>query len=91
MWAALRFCWRLTRGYRLRPWRSPLVRWRVETYSGLEAATLTRASVLRFSWRERAALRRFLRWTASMEQYRRQGHRMRAAAEAGPAPVNWAE
>ena len=27
----------LTRGYRLRPWRSPYLRWRIETYWGLHA------------------------------------------------------
>lgn len=91
MWSAVRFCWRVTRGHRLRPWRSPLVRWRIETYSGLEAASLTAAGVLRFSWRERGALLRFLRWTASMEHHRRHGRSIRAAAEAGPEPVNWAE
>ena len=29
--------WRLARGYRLRPWRSPYLRWRMETYWGLHA------------------------------------------------------
>jgi len=29
--------WRLARGYRLRPWRSPYLRWRIETYSGIHA------------------------------------------------------
>ena len=29
--------WRLSRGYRLRPWKSPYLRWRIETYAGLHA------------------------------------------------------
>ena len=33
----LRFLWRATRGYRLRPWRSPYLRWRMETYWGIPA------------------------------------------------------
>ncbi len=33
----LRFLWRATRGYRLRPWRSPYLRWRIETYWGTPA------------------------------------------------------
>ena len=33
----IRILWRLSRGYRLCPWRSPYLRWRIETYSGLHA------------------------------------------------------
>ena len=33
----LRAAWRLARGYRLCPWRSPYLRWRIETYSGIHA------------------------------------------------------
>ena len=29
--------WRLSKGYRLCPWRSPYLRWRIETYCGLHA------------------------------------------------------
>jgi hypothetical protein len=32
----LRFLWNSTRGHRLAPWRSPYLRWRMETYSGLK-------------------------------------------------------
>jgi hypothetical protein len=32
----LRFFWNSTRGHRLAPWRSPYLRWRMETYSGLK-------------------------------------------------------
>ena len=31
------FLWKSTRGYRLRPWDSPYLRWRIETYWGLHA------------------------------------------------------
>ena len=37
MLAALRFLWVAAAGYRLRPWRSPYLRWRMETYAGLHA------------------------------------------------------
>ncbi len=67
MLAALRFLWNATRGARLRPWRSAYLRWRIETYSGQKAETLTAGDVLRFTWRERASLLRFLRWTAEIE------------------------
>jgi hypothetical protein len=32
----LKFFWNSTRGHRLAPWRSPYLRWRMETYSGLK-------------------------------------------------------
>ena len=68
MLTALRFLWNATRGYRLTPWRSPYLRWRVETYSGMHAETLTARSVLRFAWRERWDLLSFLVWTGRMER-----------------------
>jgi hypothetical protein len=32
----LRFFWNSTRGHRFSPWRSPYLRWHMETYSGLK-------------------------------------------------------
>ena len=29
--------WKLTKGYHLAPWRSPYLRWRIETWTGIEA------------------------------------------------------
>jgi hypothetical protein len=37
---AIHFFWTATRGFRLRPWRSPYLRWRIETYSGIPASSL---------------------------------------------------
>jgi len=56
--------WRLTRGYRLRPWRSPYLRWRMETYWGLHAERITFRDFWQFTWRRRADLWRYLRWAA---------------------------
>ncbi len=67
MLAAVRFLWNATRGSRLAPWRSPYVRWRIETYSGKKAETLTARDVLVFTWQERGQLLRFLRWTGEIE------------------------
>ncbi len=67
MFAPVRFIWNATRGYRLTPWRSPYLRWRVETYSGQKAETLTLRSVLGFMWATRWELLSFLRWTGKME------------------------
>ncbi len=63
----LRFLWTATRGYRLRPWASPYLRWRIETYQGLHAESIDRGCFLRFSWHNRRDLMRFLRWAAAMQ------------------------
>jgi len=61
----LRVVWRLTRGYRLRPWRSPYLRWRIETYWGLPAGQITFRGFWRFVWQQRGELLRYLRWAAA--------------------------
>jgi hypothetical protein len=63
----LRVAWRLARGYRLRPWRSPYLRWRIETYSGTHAERIDCATFWRFVWSRRTALARYLRWAAEEE------------------------
>ena len=68
LFAALRFLWNATRGHRLTPWRSEFLRWRVETYSGKKAETLTAGAVLGFMWTERWELLRFLAWTRQLER-----------------------
>ena len=55
---------RLAKGYRLRPWQSPYLKWRVETWSGLHAETITPGVFVRFVWQQRAALWRYLQWAA---------------------------
>lgn len=57
--------WRLAKGYRLAPWRSPYLRWRIETWSGIEASAIDRPLFLRFIREHRAELRRYLRWAAA--------------------------
>jgi hypothetical protein len=60
--------WRMSAGYRLRPWRSPYLRWRIETYSGLHAEEITFDDFWRFTWRQRRELFRYLRWAAKMRR-----------------------
>lgn len=62
----LGYLWSATRGYRLTPWRSPYVLWRIETYWGLHAERITFAGFWRFVWVHRRDLLRFLRWTGRM-------------------------
>jgi hypothetical protein len=64
----VRFIWNATKGYRLTPWRSPYLRWRVETYSGMKAEKLTVKSICGFMWSARGELLRFLLWTGQMER-----------------------
>ena len=63
--------WRMARGYRWSPWRSPYLRWRIETYSGMHADRITFALFWQFVFRHRRELLRYLRWAAVMNQ----GHR----------------
>lgn len=62
----IRFLWRATRGYRLRPWASPYLRWRMETYTGLHAEEITPRRFLAVAWSNRAEFWRYLRWVSRM-------------------------
>ena len=67
----LRFLWNATRGHRLAPWRSPYLRWRIETYTGIKMQSIGFLEFFEFTWRERRELLRFLAWTGEMERYAR--------------------
>jgi hypothetical protein len=67
----LRFMWNATKGYHLTPWRSPYLRWRIETYTGLKMEKIGFLEFWGFMWRERVNLRSFLKWTSEMEGYAR--------------------
>jgi hypothetical protein len=66
--APLRFLWNATRGHRLAPWRSEYLRWRIETFSGQRAETLTASRVFKFMWISRWELLSFLAWTGRLER-----------------------
>ena len=68
MFDSLRFIWNATRGHRLAPWRSEFLRWRVETYSGKPAESLTAKDILAFAWTSRWELLSFLAWTGRVEK-----------------------
>jgi hypothetical protein len=67
----LRFIWNATRGHRIAPWRSPYLKWRIETYSGLKMKQIGFLEFWGFMWRERHNLMRFLHWTLEMDGYAR--------------------
>ena len=54
--------WRLTKGYRLHPWDSPFLKWRMETWSGIEASTITPGVFFGFSRKHLRDFLRYLRW-----------------------------
>jgi hypothetical protein len=66
---AVRFVWNATSGHRLRPWRSEYLKWRIETYSGMKAETMTTRDMVGFVWQEKWNLLRFLRWADRMETW----------------------
>ncbi|MGO9337608.1 MAG: hypothetical protein ACLPY1_08890 [Terracidiphilus sp.] len=68
MLAPLRFIWNATRGNRLTPWRSEYLRWRVETYSGMPAESLTTGKIFGFMWASKWELLSFLLWTGRLER-----------------------
>jgi hypothetical protein len=69
MGARVRFLWNATRGHRLDPWRSPFLRWRIETYCGVRMADIGFLEFWEFLWTERKSLLHFLQWTAEMQRY----------------------
>ena len=60
------YLWAASRGYRMCPWRSPYLRWRIETYWGLHADEIGFGAFWRFMWKRRAELVRFLGWAERM-------------------------
>jgi hypothetical protein len=75
VFSALRFYWIAAKGYRLRPWASPYIRWRMETFFGAEAGSPGARTFFRLIWRERARMMRFFKWA---DELRRETRRSRA-------------
>jgi hypothetical protein len=68
---ALRYYWMIARGYRLRPWASPYLQWRLETFFGRDAAQLDAEKFFSLMWRERARMERFLEWVTDRRREQR--------------------
>lgn len=69
MFAAFRYYWKTAAGYRLRPWKSPYLQWRLETYFGKRARAQNARSFFALLWRERQQMKHFLDW---VEERRRE-------------------
>ena len=74
MFRALRHYWMVAKGYRLRPWRSPYLQWRMETFFGPEADELDARKFLHLMWCERRRMKSFITWAAE----RRREQKMRS-------------
>ncbi len=70
---ALRYYWTAARGYRLRPWQSPYIRWRLETYLGKQGVVAGAAEFFGILWRYRREFRKHLEWAG--ERRRAQSRR----------------
>jgi hypothetical protein len=44
---------------------SPYLRWRIETWSGIDATTITPKQFFSFVWRHRAEVARYLKWVGA--------------------------
>ena len=52
------------RGYRLHPWDSPYMRWRLETFLGKEAENLSAVQFMKILWKYRQQMQNFVDWAA---------------------------
>jgi hypothetical protein len=68
MFGAFKFIWNATRGHRFAPWRSEFLRWRVETYSGKPAESLSARDIFSFFWESKWELLNFLQWTGEVRR-----------------------
>jgi hypothetical protein len=71
MLEGVRFMWTATRGYRLRPWRSEYLKWRLETFTGMHAEDVRARDFWRLAVSERRQMTRFVGWLAEMRSYAR--------------------
>jgi hypothetical protein len=64
MWNALAYYWIAASGFRLHPWDSPYLRWRLETFLGAEAEGADAAQFLKILWKYRHQMQNFVDWAA---------------------------
>jgi hypothetical protein len=75
MWNTIRYYWIVARGYRLKPWMSPYLRWRFETFLGKEAEPFTAMKFFRLSWKYRKELQAFVNWATERQRFQRRARR----------------
>lgn len=65
----LLFLWLAARGYRSMPWRSPYLRWRLETYTGVPAESIDARVFFELMWRQRGSMVQYLRWVRESQRF----------------------
>jgi len=71
LFRALSYYWNAARGYRLKPWKSPYLCWRFETFLGKEAADMTPRKFFHLAWKYREHMERFVDWAAERRRFQR--------------------
>lgn len=66
--SVLGFLLHSSRGYWFAPWKSPYLRWRIETYHGTKAQDVDFREFWRFLWAHRNEMMRFLGWARRMRK-----------------------
>ena len=74
MFKTLHYYWNAARGYRFKPWKSPYMRWRFETFLGKEATNLTAGKFFHLAWKYRDHMERFVDWAAERRRFQRRRH-----------------
>ena len=74
MFKTLGYYWNAARGYRWKPWNSPYMRWRFETFLGSEAANLTARKFFQLAWKYREHLERFVDWASERRRIQHRHH-----------------
>jgi hypothetical protein len=75
MFETFQYYWIAAKGYRLKPWKSPYLRWRFETFLGKEAENLDARKFMRLSWKYRAQMGTFIHWAAERRRVQRGSRR----------------
>lgn len=74
MFKTLTYYWNAARGYRLKPWKSPYMRWRFETFLGKEANDMTASKFFHLAWKYREHMQRFVDWAAERRRIQHRRH-----------------
>jgi len=74
MFKTLQYYWNAARGYRLKPWKSPYICWRFETFLGSEAANMSASKFFRLTWKYRQHMEEFVDWAAERRRVQRRRH-----------------
>ena len=79
MFKTLQYYWNAAQGYRFKPWESPYIRWRFETFLGKEAANLTASKFFHLAWKYREHMERFVDWASERNRFQRRRHARRSS------------